>query len=435
MITTRLLRQINAVRCLRLLQAGDGLSRADLARALGQTRATIGHAVAELAEAGLVLEIPEAAPTKPGRPGVALHLNPEGATFIGVEMDARAISAVLLGLDMRVTHRLTELTGQDFSDPAAMQARIAGLAQTLAAEARPKRLHGLGVAVPGLVGREGQVVNAPLLGWRNYPLADGLRHVLPAAWTVAVCNDAFAFASVELAGASLDRTEMARTDQTPSNLLMVLLAEGIGAAHVANGRLVTGAHGFAGELGHMVITVRGRTGKFEDLAGAAGFPQVMRQGRAVGDGVTALLQSLDQPATQAALAFWAEALAVGLANAAHLFDPDRIVLGGPLSTLYPTVAPLVETHLAALMLQGHVRPVLQLARFGAEGAAIGAALRLRERLFTLPDLEGAGPMSGPTAERGPPRLPAVPGALTVLPPSPFARPVSNRVQSIPREPR
>lgn len=111
MITTRLLRQINAVRCLRLLQAGDGLSRADLARALGQTRATIGHAVAELAEAGLVLEIPEAAPTKPGRPGVALHLNPEGATFIGVEMDARAISAVFLGLDMRVTHRLTELTG------------------------------------------------------------------------------------------------------------------------------------------------------------------------------------------------------------------------------------------------------------------------------------------------------------------------------------
>lgn len=172
-------------------------------------------------------------------------------------------------------------------------------------------------------------------------------------------------------------------------------------------------------------------------------------------GVAALLQSRDHPATKAALAFWAEAVAMGLANAAHLFDPDRSVLGGPLSALYPKVAPLVETHLAALMLQGHVRPGLQLARFGTEGAAIGAALRLRERLFTLPDLEGAGPKPDPVALRDPDRVSVVPKVLvpealapefltpevlapklsTIVPASPFVLPVSNRAQPIPREPR
>jgi predicted NBD/HSP70 family sugar kinase len=377
MITTRLLRHINALRCLRLLQGGASLSRADMARALGQTRATVGHAVAELAEAGLVLETETtSSPEKSaiGRPGVALRLNPGGAQFIGIEIDTRILSGVVLNLDMQVTHREAQPTGPDFHDPAAMTGRIIAMAQRLAGQ-NPARIHGMALAVPGLVGTQGQIVNAPILGWRNHPMQSALAQALPETWAIEVVNDAFAFAAAELAGA-----------ETPLNLLMVLLAEGIGSAHIAGGRLIAGAHGFAGELGHMRIAVQGRAAKFEALAGAAGFPSVMGQGRAVADGVATLLASHNQPETEAALTLWAEALAMGLANAAHLLDPDRIVLGGPLSALYPLVAPQVEAHLKALMLEGHARPTLHIARFGAEGAAIGAAARLRERLFTLPDL-------------------------------------------------
>ena len=86
---------------------------------------------------------------------------------------------------------------------------------------------------------------------------------------------------------------------------------------------------------------------------------------------------------------------MGLANAALLLDPDRIVLGGPLSDLFPLVAGKVQAQLAALMLEGHAAPSLHLARFGAEGAAIGAAARLRERLFTLPDLDEPKPAHAP----------------------------------------
>ncbi len=385
MTTTRLLRQVNALRCLRLLQAGQSLSRADMARALGITRATIGHAVAELTAAGLVLETPEPEPeTQPeptpariGRPGVALRLNPGGASFIGIEIDTRAISAVLLDLNMQVIERLVEQTGPNFHDSVAMQARLIAVAKSLAARTDPARISGLGVAVPGLVGRQGQVVNAPLLGWRNFPLQHGLTAALPIDWTIEVCNDAFAFASAE----------QAASPTAAASLLMVLLAEGVGSAHLANGKLIGGANGFAGELGHMIIAVRGRAGKLEHMAGAAGFPAAMHPGRPVAEGVAALIAAADDPQTTAALDLWAEALATGLANAAHLLDPARIVLGGPLSALYPSVAGKVEGHLAALMLQGHTRPTITLARFGAEGAAIGAAASLRERLFALPDLQ------------------------------------------------
>jgi len=80
-------------------------------------------------------------------------------------------------------------------------------------------------------------------------------------------------------------------------------------------------------------------------------------------------------------------LALGLSNAAHLLDPARIVLGGPLSALYPAVADTVQRRLASLMLQGHAVPRLHLARYGRDGAAIGAAARLRARLFALPSLD------------------------------------------------
>jgi hypothetical protein len=129
------------------------------------------------------------------------------------------------------------------------------------------------------------------------------------------------------------------------------------------------------------------------MAGAAGFPAVMRPGTPVVEGVKTLLATLHSPETQTALTLWAQALATGLANAAHLLDPERIVLGGPLSALFPAVQDRLSTHLAALMLQGHTPPSLHLARYGAEGAAIGAAARLRERIFALPDLAAPIPAS------------------------------------------
>ncbi len=383
MNTPRLLRRMISLQCLRLLQGGQSLSRADMARALGVTRATIGHAVAELATAGLVLETPTPTPERIGRPGVALRLNPQGALFIGVEIDTRAVSAVLLDLTMRVVARKVDPVADTFQNPQAMVPRILSAAQSLAVHTDPARLVGLGVAVPGLVGRHGQVVNAPLLGWRNFALQEALQDAAPATWQIDVCNDAFAFASAERAA-----------DLEPSSLLMVLLAEGVGSAYLDEGRMISGAHGFAGELGHMIVSVRGKSGALETMAGAAGFPAAMRPGWSVAQGVADVLATANTPETLAALDLWAEALAIGLANATHLLDPSRIVLGGPLSALYPAVADAVTQRLSELMLQGHAAPSLHLARYGGEGAAIGAAARLRARIFALPDL-GKSPSATP----------------------------------------
>ena len=86
----------------------------------GVTCASIGHLVAELTAAGLVLETPSPTPKRLTQPGVAVQLNQQWARFIGITMDTRATSGVLLELNMKVLARRVHAKVGVFSDPQAM---------------------------------------------------------------------------------------------------------------------------------------------------------------------------------------------------------------------------------------------------------------------------------------------------------------------------
>ena len=92
------------------------------------------------------------------------------------------------------------------------------------------------------------------------------------------------------------------------------------------------------------------------------------------------------PALDQALHEWALGLATGILNLIHILDPKTIVLGGPLAVLYPKVAERVESLLSENLVHGFNVPPISVARFGGDGAAIGAAALLRESLFDLPEL-------------------------------------------------
>jgi predicted NBD/HSP70 family sugar kinase len=74
-------------------------------------------------------------------------------------------------------------------------------------------------------------------------------------------------------------------------------------------------------------------------------------------------------------------------NLVYLLDPEKIVLGGPLSVLFPRIAPEVDSLLAANLLHGFTAPPIHITRFGVDGAAIGAASVVRDRIFSLPRLD------------------------------------------------
>jgi predicted NBD/HSP70 family sugar kinase len=349
------------------------------------TRATIGNAVKELIDSGLVVEgadKPEAG--RPGRPGSGVRLNPEGGYAIGIDLSSLAITAVLIDLNMQIVQRLSEPVAPKAADPDHLVNQITRLARRLVATARvdPTRVQGLCVSVPGLVDRNGRVVVAPFLHWRDVALRRLLSEHPDLPWPVTVCNDAVAFANAE-------RT--VSTERDAHNMLLILLSEGLGGAIVQRGQIFEGAHGYAGELGHMVMgaapaAIESKT--FETLAGIARFRPFLPPDRPLEEGVRWLAsQAENSPALARAFDGWSDVLTAGMLNLIYLFDPERIVLSGPLSALFPRVKASVTQKLAKHLLHGFEPPSIDITRFGADGAAIGAASVVREQMFSLPQLE------------------------------------------------
>ena len=227
----------------------------------------------------------------------------------------------------------------------------------------------LGIGLPGLITPDGTVVASPnMRGANNVPVGPGLRAELGAA--VHVENDATLAAFGEWkAGAAVGARDA----------VMVTLGTGIGGGIVMGGELQRGAHGFAGEIGHMMVERDGvecpcgRRGCWEryasgsalrDLSGGLDGPQVVARYR-TGDG----------RAVEALRAF-SDWIAVGLASLTNICDPEVIVIGGGVVESFDVIMPLVEEFLDARLYssQWRPRPRVVTAALGERAGAIGGAL-------------------------------------------------------------
>jgi predicted NBD/HSP70 family sugar kinase len=381
--TNSLLRHINALRCLRVLRRGIPLSRADIGRELGITRATVGNSINPLLSEGLVIESQDQGEGgRAGRPGVLVALNPSGAYFIGLDISTTAINAVLIDFAMRTVAKRTLSISEHYRDAPHVINLLAELPRQLieTARLRNKQIRGLCVSIPGIV-KGGCIVSAPWLGWQDVDLRTLLSKQIKARWPIEVCNDAVALASAVRAEAGENEMQ---------DVLLILLAQGIGSAHIRQGRIVEGAHGFAGEIGHMVMGDRARLAAshtFEIMAGYERFLPFIPGGQSISEGLVTL-SLVDKPHQELAnqLEEWGAVLAAGLLNLIHILDPQNIVLGGPLAVLYPRVAEHVRHELASYLVHGFKVPPISVTRCGADGAAIGAAALVRDALFALPEL-------------------------------------------------
>lgn len=387
--TTKILRHINAARCLRLLRTSGSVSRADMARLLGLNRSTTGHAIAALLEAGLVAELEEPVsdgPGRKGRPGVRVALAASGAYAIGLDVGTRELSGVLIDLQMGTVCQTTLPAGPDFRHAPAVLDKLHALTTTLLGQGGidPAKVLGVGVSVPGLVDRQGRVVNAPFLEWRDFDLTGHLRDRLPPDWRIEARNDADCFAAAECAAMPPDPADHLNHVDHLDHFLVLLLNEGIGSALVSGGAVVQGAHGHAGEIGHALVRTPEGVASFDQVAGAIAFSAFFAADCPVSEGVALLMRRRQEPGVAAALSRWATDLGLGLVNAVHLLDPGRIVLGGALSNLYPLVADQVTALLSRHLIHGFSVPPIAVTRFGPDGAAIGAAAVVRESVFELP---------------------------------------------------
>lgn len=363
-------RQRNLSTVLELVHRQGAPSRAELTASTGLNRSTIGALVAELASLGLVIETDPSASNRVGRPSPRVEPSPDVAV-VAVNPEVDAITVALVGFGARVIDRIRhEVDGAPSPDEATTI--IADLVDRLRArDAVPARqLLAVGVAVPGLVRASDGVVRwAPHLGWRETPFTQLVQDAL--GLPTFTDNDATVGAHAEwLFGAGRGASELIYVNGG---------ASGIGGGVIVRGLPLGGAHGYAGEFGqnrpglHDAVDRATANGTLEDEVSRA------RLLAAVG------LDSADEPTLRSALrerapdvsgeiARQQRILAVALANAINVFNPERVVLGGFLATLLEWGSPSLERAIKAATVPAAWEGVSILpAALGENRLLIGAA--------------------------------------------------------------
>ncbi|GAA3082704.1 ROK family transcriptional regulator [Rhizobium viscosum] len=382
----RRIRQNNIVAALQTIYGHRRLSRADLARKLGMNRSSSGEIVAELTESGLVQESEESnkqrsEQSRAGRPGIMLELVPDAAFFAGIELGVEHISAVVVDLsaDVRACRRLA-FNAQSSTVEEAV-ARGVELMMDAMAKEMIERCKGLGISVPAHIRPEGIVTLAPIIGWREVPLKEIGRCTFPAEVPIVVENDANAFAIGDsyrhgLAGVTL----------------FLLMETGVGGGITIDGKLFRGGHGLAGEIGHTLVPGSGGQ-KFEQLIGREVLIRQYREttGRTDVELQDFLTDVRDRvPGAVNIAEIWSRHLAYALLQACRLLDPDRIVLGGSVASLYPMVAARVAVHMAEGQNVPFPTPEIVVDGDAEFGSAFGAACMLHRRFLSLENEEFGG---------------------------------------------
>lgn len=232
----------------------------------------------------------------------------------------------------------------------------------------------LGVGVPGLITPQGVIRASPnLKGVAEFPLRANLESKMSTR--VWVDNDATVACLAEWQyGAA----------RGFGDVWMVTLGTGIGGGLVSGGVLQHGAHGYAGEIGHMVVDPDGpacpcgRRGCWERFASGTGLAYLAdgESGESVisraGAGEADALKVIDE---------YAKWVALGLANLTNMTDPSCIVLGGGLIRSSEILMPVVQRWFAEMLYSAGHRdhPQLRSAELGEQAGAIGAALLPRHQ--------------------------------------------------------
>lgn len=321
----------------RILTHGP-IGRVDISRATGLSQAAVTKAVTPLIGAGFIVESDENRPSPSiGRPISPLAVAHDRAHIIGVKITADRTYGVLTDLGANTLARTEELN----ATPAVADVitAVTRVVDTLRA-ASDTPIDGLGVAVSGDVDRDGGVVrDSPLLGWRQVPLAKALEEATGIPTVLE--NDVRALAVTELFFGS---------GRDAESFVIVTIGTGIGCGIYLHGRVVQGAHGVAGEIGHLplasddAVCACGRRGCVEAVASTAAILDLIRRGHdddsLMIDDAFALAHQ-DDPIARNAFEQAGAVIGSALAALVNLIGPELVVIAGENVTEYE----LYEAHL------------------------------------------------------------------------------------------
>ncbi|PAD67920.1 ROK family protein [Bacillus sp. 7586-K] len=309
----------------RTITQQEPLSRADIAQDSGLNKATVSSLVNELLEKQLVYESGPGE-SSGGRRPVLLHYNQSAGYSIGIDIGVNYILGVVTDLKGNIINE-QKLSMKDSAFEDVLN-RVKKMVYTLMEPLpqSPYGVVGIGIGIPGIVDKQGNILLAPNLGWKNCEIKQQIEKEFNIP--VIVENEANAGAYGE---------KQFGVGKSFNDIIYVSVGIGIGVGLILNNQLYQGVNGFSGELGHMVIQMDGAPCR----CGSKGCWEVYASEHALIDNA----KDLDDPTLESiidlaknndekAIALFEEIgkyLGFGINNIINTFNPEQIIIGNRLA--------------------------------------------------------------------------------------------------------
>lgn len=359
-------KEYNRKMLLKLLR-NSPMSRAELARQLGLTRAATSLIADDLIQEGFIAETTPKG-TQVGRTPVPLTLRSDAGYAVGVYLNRDGCTAGIVSMsgELLAETRL-HLTGIGRNEMLMpMVKAIRAMAEDT--QIPWDKIAGVGVSAPGpLDGESGRILNPPRFDlWHNTDISTFLTAQLHLP--VYLENNA----------TSLARYNQNRPEAGGSkDFLLLLVDSGVGSGIISGDKILKGAGYFTGELGHVSIDFHGKhcaCGNVGCLEAYAAIPNLLR-----GSGFTSwkeLVDDLPSRTSQTLLEQEIDYLAAGIITATNMISIDTVLLAGELLYGIEHVAPLLEEKVNNQILHRDILPVRVLPSCSGPDVHVQAAANI-----------------------------------------------------------
>ncbi|AFS69506.1 MULTISPECIES: ROK family transcriptional regulator [Exiguobacterium] len=375
------MRSYNRALVLRLIRMHQPISRVELAQQTKLTKPTVSNIVGELIADQLVMER-ELGVSNGGRKPILLELVAKEQYVIGIDATSHRFIGVIADLSGNTIHEV-ETMGKFDTNEELMEAVVQLCQELIDATEQVGTIHGIGISVHGMVNPEtGVILFAPRFHLHDVALKEHLEQRF--AYPVFIENDVRALASFELLfgeGVGVDQ------------FFYLYAGEGIGGAYVLDGKLIDGENHITGEVGHMRLDLDGpicSCGNRGCLEALAGEKALLRDFEAIDPQVktlTDLRRRLTEGDSHAKAAYHraGEYIGIGVLNTIHLINPKRILLGGPMFELAPSIVDQIKERVAhtALTTASRETDVKMVPWSEKQGALSAAALATNSIFQTI----------------------------------------------------
>ncbi|KAB8128329.1 ROK family transcriptional regulator [Gracilibacillus oryzae] len=373
------IKKINRQYILNVIFEKSKISRANLAKVTGLNKATISVQVNDLLHDELIYETREEH-NAVGRRPIMLSINESAAFFLGIDLDYNQILFNITNLKGdTVKYEKVDLQTDIYEDIVNIVAnRIKryeqefshakfGLAQTC-------------IAIHGTVSNDEMIHFIPSYQWRD----KNLKHDLNTRGIKNIRIENNANLAVY--------AEKVFHYHNSDNIMLLNLASGIGAGIIINGELHRGFHGYAGEMGHMIVYPKGKPcrcgneGCWERYASEPAFfecaNRILDRRVDTHSDVKRLIDK-ENPQIMTALQSWITDISIGINNIINLYNPEMIVLNSPILKSYNGSLEEINKQLTSSV--SYFREIV-ISGLGAKSAVVGACAFGIQKFLDLPSL-------------------------------------------------